>query len=82
MSETPGPTPDHPESRERLLTLDDVAEITGTSLRMARRLVSERRLPVVKIGRHVRVSEPDLRAFIASNTRPALGHRPVMRGTR
>lgn len=57
---------------EPLLTLRDIAEITGTSERMARRLIEERRLPTVKIGRHVRVRRGDLTAFIEANTRPAV----------
>lgn len=59
------PTPD------TLLTLADVARITGTSERFARRLIQERRLPTVKVGRYVRVWPADLEAYLARNTRPA-----------
>lgn len=48
----------------RLLTLQDCAERTGTSLRWWRRAVFEKRLPVIKLGRLVRIDERDLEAFI------------------
>jgi len=37
-----------------LLTMDEVAFRLGTSLRHVRRLVAERRIPIVKVGRFVR----------------------------
>jgi len=49
---------------ERLLTVAEVAELLGTSERFPRRLVAERRIRFVRIGRHVRVSESALREFI------------------
>src|SRR5215211_8991277 len=42
------------------------AEHLGTSLRFVRRLVFERRIPFVKVGRHVRIAASDLDAFIAA----------------
>jgi excisionase family DNA binding protein len=53
-----GPAPD------RLLTLSEVAAILGTSERFPRRLIAERRIEFVRIGRHVRISESALAAFI------------------
>jgi excisionase family DNA binding protein len=38
----------------------------GTSARFLRRLVAERRIAYVKIGRHVRFDVADLDAFIAN----------------
>jgi excisionase family DNA binding protein len=55
----------------RLLDLADIARITGTSERFARRLIQERRLPTVKVGRYVRVRSSDLDAYLDRNTRPA-----------
>jgi len=49
---------------ERLLTVAEVAELLGTSERFPRRLVAERRIRFVRIGRHVRVPESALREFI------------------
>ncbi|WP_206448167.1 helix-turn-helix domain-containing protein [Agrococcus sp. KRD186] len=59
------------QEQRRLLTLLEVAEVLGTGERMARRIVSERRVPVVKVGRHVRVWSDDLDAYLESNTEPA-----------
>ena len=36
----------------------------STSVRFIRRLIAERRIEFVKVGRHVRISEPALAAFI------------------
>lgn len=60
-----------PRDSQQLLTLADVARITGTSERFARRLIQERRLPTVKVGRYVRVWPADLDAYLAAQTRPA-----------
>ena len=49
---------------ERLLTLSEVAAILGTSERFPRRLIAERRIEFVRVGRHVRISESALAAFI------------------
>jgi excisionase family DNA binding protein len=49
---------------ERLLTLSEVAAILGTRERFPRRLIAERRIEFVRVGRHVRISEPVLAAFI------------------
>jgi excisionase family DNA binding protein len=51
--------------RSHLLTVSEVAEILNVSSDyVRRRLVFERRLPYVKVGRHLRIDEQDLRAFI------------------
>jgi excisionase family DNA binding protein len=49
---------------ERLLTVDAAAERMSTSVRFVRRLIAERRIEFVKIGRHVRISEAALADFI------------------
>ena len=51
---------------DRLLSPQEVADRLGTSLRFVRRLVLERRIPFIKVGRHVRIAESDLEAFIAA----------------
>jgi excisionase family DNA binding protein len=55
----------------RLLSLDECAERTSTTVRWWRRAVSERRLPVHHLGRLVRIDERDLEAFIAENRQEA-----------
>ena len=51
---------------ERLLTVGQVAELLGTTERFPRRLISERRIRFVRVGRHVRIPESALAEFIAS----------------
>ena len=50
-----------------LLTVDQAAERLGTPTRFIRRLRSERRIAVVKLGRHVRIDSADLDAYITAN---------------
>ncbi|MGW4020686.1 helix-turn-helix domain-containing protein [Streptomyces sp. NPDC005009] len=53
---------------ERLLTVDQVAECLGTGVRFARRLIEERRIRYVKVGRHVRIPESAVRDYLAAHT--------------
>ncbi len=53
----------HPSNR--LLTADEVADQLGTSTRFVRRLMAERRIGFVHLGRHVRIAQGDVDAFIA-----------------
>jgi excisionase family DNA binding protein len=50
---------------DQLLTPQEAADRLG-SLRFVRRLVLERRIPFIKVGRHVRIAASDLDAFIAA----------------
>ncbi|SEC86427.1 helix-turn-helix domain-containing protein [Streptomyces sp. TLI_105] len=52
----------------RLLTVDQVAELLGTSVRFPRRLIEERRITFVKVGRHVRIPEPVIQEYIETHT--------------
>lgn len=49
-----------------MLTVPEVAERLGTSQRFVRRLIAERRIPYTKLGRHVRIEDTDVDAFIAA----------------
>lgn len=53
-------------SIERHLTVAAVAELLGTSERFPRRLIAERRIRFVRIGRHVRIPESAVRELIAA----------------
>ncbi|MET7270523.1 excisionase family DNA-binding protein [Streptomyces flaveolus] len=53
---------------ERLLTVDQVAERLSTGVRFARRLIEERRIRYVKVGRHVRIPESAVRDYLAAHT--------------
>jgi excisionase family DNA binding protein len=47
-----------------LLTVEAAARRLSTSPRFIRRLIAERRVEFVKVGRHVRISESALADFI------------------
>lgn len=54
-----------------LLTVDQAAERLGTSVRFIRRLRSEGRIPVVKLGKHIRIDSADLDQFITASRQEA-----------
>lgn len=56
------------EETDRLLNVDEAAAVLGTLPRFPRRLISERRIRFVRVGRHVRIPESALREFIAAQT--------------
>jgi excisionase family DNA binding protein len=64
-------------SVERHLTVAEVAELLGTTERFPRRLIAERRIRFVRVGRYVRIPESALYEFIAAGVvEPATGsHR-------
>ncbi|MBQ1157571.1 excisionase family DNA-binding protein [Streptomyces sp. A73] len=53
---------------DRYLSVDQVAEVLGTTTRFPRRLIAERRITFVKVGRHVRIPESALAAYIEART--------------
>lgn len=53
---------------DRLLRVNEVAELLGTTVRFPRRLIEERRITFVKVGRHVRIPESAVTAFVTANT--------------
>lgn len=53
---------------ERLLTIDEAGEHLGTGSRFLRRLIAERRIRFVKVGKFVRIPESALREFIEAGT--------------
>lgn len=55
----------------RLLDLREVASRLGLSLHTVRRWASQRRIPVVKLGKRVMVTERDLERLVAENRLPA-----------
>ncbi|MFI2225052.1 excisionase family DNA-binding protein [Streptomyces fradiae] len=54
--------------KDRLLSVAEVAEYLGTTERFPRRLIAERRIVFVKVGRHVRIPESALESFVLANT--------------
>ncbi|WP_214109783.1 helix-turn-helix domain-containing protein [Acrocarpospora catenulata] len=53
---------------EPLYSVPEAAEILHTSERFVRRLIAERRIEFVKVGRHVRIRESALVAFVVAGT--------------
>jgi excisionase family DNA binding protein len=51
---------------DTLLSIEQAAERLGTSVRFVRRLIAERRIAYMKIGRHVRIAESDLINYVAA----------------
>ena len=51
---------------DKLLTVKEAADQLGTSVRFVRRLIAERRIAYVRVGRHVRIAEADLASFVAA----------------
>jgi excisionase family DNA binding protein len=66
--EAMSPAPAHgrppPSDSGQLLTIGQAAEYLGTGQRFVRRLISERRIPYVKLGKHVRLERSALDGFI------------------
>ena len=58
---------------DRLLTVPEAAQALNVGERFVRRLVAERRITVVHVGRHVRIPESAVSAYINAGTVPALG---------
>jgi excisionase family DNA binding protein len=57
-----------------MLTVDQAAERLGTTPRFIRRLRAERRIAVIKLGKHIRIDSNDLDAYITANRQEASDH--------
>ena len=53
---------------DKLLTVDQAAELLGTTDRFPRRLIAERRIRFVRIGRHVRIPLSAIEAYVEAQT--------------
>ncbi|GEM_PF-584433 len=60
------------KEQETLLTVEAAADRMGTSVRFVRRLVAERRIGFIKLGRLVRITESDIEVFIEAGRMPAI----------
>lgn len=67
--------PTYPASagHRRPLTIEEAAEYLGVGPRMVRRLIHERRIPYVKLGRPVRLMPEDLDAYLEARRVEARG---------
>ena len=52
------------------MTIEQAAAYLGTGERFVRRLISQRRIPFVKLGRHVRLERSVLDQFIDAGRVP------------
>ena len=55
-------------SLEKLFTVEQAGEILGTGPRFPRRLIAERRIRFVHVGRLVRIPESAIAEFVAAGT--------------
>lgn len=75
------PQPARAGQLPRLVSIEDVAEHLGVSVRHVRRLVYERRIPYVKWGHLLRFDVDDVNAWVAGS-RIAAVEPPDSRGRR
>ena len=57
--------------RDQLLTVEQAGEYLGTGERFVRRLVAQRRIAYVKLGKYVRLQRSALDAFIEAGRTPS-----------
>jgi excisionase family DNA binding protein len=62
-------------SRAPLLDVSEAAHYLGVTPRFIRRLVAERRIAFIKLGRHLRFDATDLDEFVESGRVARLGPR-------
>ncbi len=69
----------------QLLTIDQLAERLGITERHVRRLVAEKRVPYLKVGRLVRFDPSEIAKWLRDSAHPAADgkrpHRLTHRGT-
>ena len=53
---------------DKLLNVEQAAELLGTTERFPRRLIAERRIRFVRVGRHVRIPESAVVEYIEAST--------------
>jgi excisionase family DNA binding protein len=53
---------------DKLLTVNEAAHLLGMSVTFPRRLISERRIRFVRVGRHVRIPESALLEYVRGQT--------------
>jgi excisionase family DNA binding protein len=59
----------------KLLTVRDAADRLGTSVTFPRRLIAERRITFVRVGRHMRIPDAAIEDLTARGTVEAIDRR-------
>jgi excisionase family DNA binding protein len=54
----------------QLVDIETVAKLLGVGERYVRRMVAERRVPIVKVGHYVRFDMADIREWVEAQRRP------------
>lgn len=70
-SGAPNPEPAIGRQDDPLLPPRLAGEYLGAGERMARRLIANREVAVVRVGRHVRIRRSELDRYLAEHTTPA-----------
>lgn len=73
---------EHSAHVDRLLTVEQAGELLNTGPRFIRRLIAERRIEFVKLGRYVRISESALAAFVEAGRMEPITKSRVWRHSR
>ncbi|ACU77379.1 DNA binding domain protein, excisionase family [Catenulispora acidiphila DSM 44928] len=63
------------QTRDRLLTVDQAADRLNTGPRFVRRLIAERRITYVRVGRHVRIPESAIENYVQAGTVAPIANR-------
>lgn len=53
---------------DKLLRVAEAAEVLGTTERFPRRLIAERRIRFVRVGRHVRIPSSAIAEYVQAQT--------------
>jgi excisionase family DNA binding protein len=65
--------------RGRLLTVDEASAVLNVPVGFVRRLIAQRRIAVIRLGRHVRIAEADLEEFVRAGRTEAIDWRLLRR---
>ena len=57
---------------DKLMTVDEAAAALNTAPRFVRRLIAERRVEFIHLGRHVRITESALARFVEAGSVPVM----------
>ena len=64
---------------DRLLSAEEAAEVLGTSVQFPRRLIAQRRIRFVRVGRLVRIPESAIEEYIDKRTVEPIERRRTWR---